>query len=112
MEEKSIKDRNREKAEFWTDHIKKWEESGLSQIDYCRENNVSRHRFTYWKIKNNKKINPIRFVPIITKPPTSSLPSGSIEPLRVQVGDKYRIEVGEGFSGETLVRLINTLLGM
>ena len=111
MEEKSIKDRNKEKADFWTDHIKKWEESGLSQIDYCRDNNLSRHRFTYWKIKNNKKNNPIRFVPIITKPSTSSI-HVRVEPLKVHVGDKYRIEVGEGFSGETLIRLINTLSGM
>ena len=111
MEAKIIKDRNREKADFWSDHIKSWEESGQSQIDYCRENNLSRHRFTYWKIKNNKKSNPIKFVPIITKPSTSSLDS-SIEPLKVQVGDKYRIEVGEGFSGETLIRLINTLSGI
>ena len=111
MEDRSIKERNREKADIWSDHIKSWEESGLSQIDYCRENNLSRHRFTYWKIKNSKKSNPIEFVPIITTPSTSSLDS-SIEPLKVKVGDKYRIEVGEGFSGETLIRLINTLSGI
>ena len=108
MEQKSIKDRNREKADFWADHIKRWQESGLSQIDYCLENNLSRHRFTYWKCKNNKKDNPIKFIPVIPRL-TRSSSHDNIEPLKVQVGDKYRIEVGEVFSEETLTRLIKTL---
>lgn len=111
METESIKERNRKKAIFWNDHIKRWKGSGLSQIDYCRENNLLKHRFTYWKCKNNKKANPVKFIPVISKPATSPLPN-SIEPLRVHVGDKYCIEVGEGFSGETLIRLINTLSDM
>ena len=111
MEEKGIKDKNREKADFWGDHIKRWEESGMSQIDYCLEYNLSRHRFTYWKCKNNKKDNPVKFIPIVTRSTISSL-HNSVEPLKVQVGDRYRIEVGEGFSGETLIRLINILSGM
>lgn len=108
MEEKRIKERNEEKAAFWNGHINKWKESKLSQIDYCRANNLSRHRFTYWKIKNNKKATPLKFVTIIPKHFTSPLDC-NISPLKVQIGDKYRIEVGEGFSGETLIRLINTL---
>ena len=111
MEEKSIKDMNREKGDFWADHIKRWQESGMSQIDYCLENDLSRHRFTYWKCKNNKKDNPVKFIPIVARSTISSL-HNSVEPLKVQVGDKYRIEVGEGFSGETLIRLINTLSAM
>jgi hypothetical protein len=111
MEVESIKEKNRKKALFWSDHIKRWEGSGLSQIDYCRANNLSRHHFTYWKCKNNRKNNPVKFISVVTKSSTSSLNS-IIEPLKVHVGDKYRIEVGEGFSEETLVRLINTLSDM
>jgi hypothetical protein len=108
MEGKSIKVRNEEKAAFWKEHINKWKESELSQTDYCRANDLSRHRFTYWKCKSKKKINPIKFIPIVTRASTLSL-HNSIEPLKVQVGDRYRIEVGEGFSEETLTRLIKTL---
>ena len=111
MEDKSIKERNREKALFWADHIRVWEGSGLSQIDYCRANNLSRHHFTYWKCKNSRKNNPVKFVPVVSKSSKSSL-HRSIEPLKVHVGDKYLIEVGEGFSGGTLIRLINTLSDM
>lgn len=111
MEAENKKEKNRKKALFWADHIKRWEVSGLSQIDYCRANDLSRHHFTYWKSKNNRKNKPVKFIPVVTKPSTPSL-HGTIEPLKVNVGDKYRIEVGEGFSGETLIRLIKTLSGM
>ena len=111
MEAESTKEKNRKKALFWADHIKRWEESGLSQIDYCRANGLSRHHFTYWKCKNNRKNNPVKFVSVVTQSSATSSPS-SIEPLKVHVGDNYRIEVGEGFSEETLTRLIKTLSGI
>ena len=110
MKAESTKEKNRKKALFWAAHIKRWEKSGLSQIDYCRANDLSRHHFTYWKCKNSRKNNPVKFVPVVAKSSPSS--QNITEPLKVQVGDKYRIEVGEGFSGETLTRLINTLSGI
>ena len=107
MKTESMREKNRKKAEYWTGHINKWKESGLKQIDYCRANNLSRQRFTYWKGKNNRKRKSIKFIPVIPKP-TPSL-SNNISPLKIHVGDKFRIEVGEGFSEETLTRLIKTL---
>ena len=111
MEAESTKEKNRKKTLFWADHIKRWEESGLSQIDYCRANDLSRHHFTYWKCKNNRKNNPVKFVSVVTQSSATSSPI-SIELLKVHVGDNYRIEVGEGFSEETLIRLIKTLSGI
>jgi len=111
MKQVTRSEKNREKEAHWIKHIESWKGSGLSQIDYCRENNLSRHRFTYWKLKNNKKANPVKFIPLISKPTVPSLHS-SMEPLKVHVGDRYLIEVGEDFSDETLRRLINTLADM
>lgn len=108
MEETNVKEKNNQRASYWNNHINNWKDSGLSQIDYCRKNNLSRHRFTYWKIKNTKKRSPVTFIPIVSKASATPL-NNSRSPLKVQIGDKYRIEVGEGFSGETLSRLIKTL---
>lgn len=109
MEAESIKDGDR-KAEYWKGHIERWKESGQSQIDYCRENNLSRHRFTYWKCKgNNKEVSTVRFIPVVTRSFKKSI-ENKTEPIKVQVGDIFRIEVGEGFCGETLTRLIKTLV--
>lgn len=29
----------------WEDHIKRWRESGLSKIEYCRVNNINKYTF-------------------------------------------------------------------
>jgi hypothetical protein len=107
METESIQERNRKKAEYWTGHINKWKESGLKQVDYCRANNLSRQRFTYWKSKDNRKRKSPKFIPVIPKP-TSLIPEKT-SPLKIHVGGKFCIEVGEGFSEETLTRLIKTI---
>ena len=35
----------------WLPHIEAWEKSGQSQSAYCREHNLVKSRFTYWKLK-------------------------------------------------------------
>jgi len=113
MEAENKKDRDREKAEYWRGHIDRWKESGQRQIDYCSENNLSRHRFTYWKCKgnknNHKEISKTRFIPVVTRPAVIRSLQRNTEPLKVEIEDRYRIEVGEGFCCETLTRLIKTL---
>jgi|WetSurMetagenome_2_1015567.scaffolds.fasta_scaffold1293420_2 hypothetical protein len=114
MEAENIKDRDSEKAEYWKVHIDRWKESGKRQIDYCSENNLSRHRFTYWKCKGNKnsdhkEVSKTRFIPVVTSPATIRPLHINTEPLKVQIEGRYRIEVGEGFCSETLTRLIKTL---
>lgn len=38
-------------AAHWQPHIEAWEDSGKSQAAYCREHNLVKSRFTYWKNK-------------------------------------------------------------
>jgi len=38
-------------AAQWLPHIEAWEKSGQSQSAYCREHNLVKTRFTYWKLK-------------------------------------------------------------
>jgi transposase len=35
----------------WLPHVEAWEQSGQSQSAYCREHNLVKSRFTYWKLK-------------------------------------------------------------
>ncbi len=109
MAEQTREDKNRERREFWESHIKAWEESGLNQIEYCNRHELSRHRFTYWKCKVDKKSEPITFMRVY---------QGSVQPfqginknipIRLIIRDQYRIEVGDGFSPQTLGQLVNTL---
>jgi len=36
---------------FWSDHILAWQNSGLSQSVYCREQDLCPQKFSYWKRK-------------------------------------------------------------
>ncbi len=40
-----------EKRRFWEEHLKNWELSGQSQVEYCRKNGINIKSFHYWKRK-------------------------------------------------------------
>ena len=61
---KSWKEVNEEKAVFWKTHINRWAESRLSQIEYCRQNNLRPNRFTYSKVKFGKPTLPMELVQV------------------------------------------------
>jgi hypothetical protein len=39
------------KSEFYAQHIKDWQQSGLSQEKHCKSINVSYPAFVYWRVK-------------------------------------------------------------
>ncbi len=43
------------KQAFWNHHIDTWYKSGLTQVQYCLENQLNKHTFTYWKSKLEKQ---------------------------------------------------------
>ena len=107
--EQTREEKNREKQEFWACHIESWKESGLKQIDYCRQNNLSRHRFTYWNCKLNKKIEPLAFVPIGGNTVRRGIQLNNQATLKLNIGGTYQIEIVDGFCPDTLSTLIHTL---
>ena len=39
------------KSAFYTQHIRDWQQSGTSQVKYCKSVNISYPAFVYWRIK-------------------------------------------------------------
>jgi hypothetical protein len=109
MVKQTREERNKDKREYWTRQITLWEKSGLSQIEYCKRNNLSRHVFTYWKCKGNKKQESLSFVPVLRKPTLNQIPVNRIAPIRIMLGSRYRIEIEDGFSPDTLGQLMYAL---
>ena len=108
MAEQTREERNREKQQFWASHIDLWKNSGLNQIEYCRQNELSRCQFTYWKCKLNKKVDPVTFVPVLGKSDHSQISFKNKAPIKLITGS-YQIEIGDGFSPDTLSTLLRTL---
>jgi len=91
------------KAEFWRGELERWRQSGLSARAFCRKEGVGLNSLRYWKAKIENGTNTVRG---LVKVAARVAPAGRLE---VVVSGRYRIRVPEGFDGEELVRLIQTL---
>ena len=109
MAEQTRKERNKEKQRVWTCRIDEWKSSGLSQSEYCRQKELSKCQFTYWKCKLVKKADPVRFVPVLGKSVRSQIPLNNQAPIKLIIDSRYQIEIGDGFSPDTLLTLILSL---
>ena len=109
MAEPTRNRRNREKERYWSKHIESWKDSGLRQVEYCRQKDLSRTRFTYWKCKLTKKAGPVTFIPIPGKTIRPQAYHNNQGCLKLNIGGTYQIEIGDGFSPDTLSTLIRTL---
>jgi len=45
------------KPSFWEHHLGRWQQSGLSQRAYCRQNDLKPHQFYYWR-RRTLKVRP------------------------------------------------------
>ena len=109
MIDKSRAEQLSEKRKFWKELIHHWQESGLTQTEYCRIHNLTPHQFTYWKKRIVKPPEtPISLVQVNMKSSFNPNPLHH-SPLRLIIGEQYRIEIDRGFDPATLQQLIFTL---
>ena len=47
-----------DKAPFWQAHITAWKTSGLSQAQYCQQQDIKFHNFAYWRTRLNQTAAP------------------------------------------------------
>ena len=98
------KEKGKSLVRYWKSHIDQWSNSGLTQTEYCRQKELSRHKFTYWKIKFKEKHLPVKFVHV---PHVSQVkPEAG---LKLNIGADVQIEIPDGFSQVTLEQVLKTL---
>jgi len=98
------------KEKIWKAHIRAFSRSGLSRREYCRQHNLSYHAFYYWKKKLFSRAGSgPDLVAVSLRTPVEEISSNSL--LKVEVGRRFKVEIREGFSSQTLARVISTLEG-
>jgi len=104
---------DQKRRQFWQVHIEAWSITGLSQAGYCRQNNLSINRFTYWKRKFQRENLPVEFVRIPVEPVKSAhlFPNNGVS-LRLSVDSRFTIEIPNGFTPITLEQVLLTLRGV
>ena len=99
-----------ERRQFWQTHVETWSLTGLSQTEYCRQNNLKPARFTYWKRKFKKESLPVEFVRISAESAKADhLFYNNEASLRLTVGSQFTIEIQDGFTPVTLQQVLLTL---
>ncbi|MCK5100591.1 MAG: IS66 family insertion sequence element accessory protein TnpB [Desulfobacteraceae bacterium] len=100
----SWKERNEVRRKFWKSHIKHWSESSISQLEYCRQNDLIPHQFTYWKTKFKNQNLPVEFIQVMPEPMNIDLAN-----LKLNISQGLQIEIPDGFTSTTLERVLTTL---
>jgi hypothetical protein len=98
-----------EKRVYWEEMLSRWQASGLSQIEFCRQNHLNRHRFNYWK---RRIIKSTQSVPLVQLEGLHGLCGKSFSNgamLGLIIEGRFRIEIPDGFNSATLEQLIGTL---
>jgi hypothetical protein len=98
-----------EKCRFWQEQINRQMHSKLSQAQFCEQNGLKLHQFSYWKYKHGKNATDtdITFVSVPMASFRTSLPARAALHLVTDAG--HRIEVYPGFDPATLKQLIAVL---
>ena len=96
-----------QKRQHWKTHIESWQQSGLSQLDYCREHALKPHQFTYWKKRIVRSDTDISFVPLHFSQNLPAVVKASTIHLITPNG--YRIELGAGFDLAAVKQLLSTV---
>ena len=109
------------RQDFWSEHIARYEQSGLSRPEYCRQNGLKFSTFKSWRYQLNKRAKRKRdyiesggFVELNTR--VMSLPlnlSGSINKgseysMRLTYGN-YQVELSNHFSIGALRDLLQVI---
>ena len=97
--------------EYWSGHIGRWKESGLSKATYCRRNGLAQHCFHYWFHKLERSAEAPPTVVPVSFPLQGPLPEHK-PALSIKVGSRFEVTIQGDFHPPVLKKLIRTLEAM
>jgi hypothetical protein len=101
-----------QKRTYWKQHIDSWQETGLTQAEYCRQHNLKHHQLVYWKKRFIKTETDVSFVPLKLEDLLDMPARADRAPLCLVIDDQFKIEIRAGFDAPLLRQLIFVLRGL
>ena len=95
---------------YWEEEIRKWEKSGLKQVEYCREAGHDQRHFSLWKIKlskTRKRKAKNKFIEIPKEVISQTL--NQEENYSIIIDGNLQIQITNNFNPLTLQNLVRTL---
>ena len=112
MEQISRAERLEQKRNYWKQHIDSWQETGLTQAEYCRRHNLKHYQLVYWKKRFLKTETAVSFVPLELERLLDIPCQQDRAPLCLVINNHFKIEISAGFDPQLLRQLIFTLRGL
>ena len=112
MEELSRAEQLEQKRSYWKHHIESWQQTGLTQTEYCRRHNLRHHQLVYWKKRFSKAEAGVSFVPIKLDDLLDMPSQPDHAELCLVINNQFKIEVRQGFDALLLRQLIFALRGL
>ncbi len=112
MDQLSRAEQLEQKRSYWRKHIDSWQQTGLTQAEYCRQHNLKHHQLVYWRKRFLKTETDVSFVPLQLED-LLDLPARQKQaPLVLVINSQFKIEIRAGFDAQLLQQLIFALRGL
>ena len=101
-----------QKRSYWKQHIDSWQETGLTQTEYCRQHNLKHHQLVYWKKRFLKTEKNVSFVSVKLEELLEMPARQDQASLILVINNQFKIEIRAGFDTQLLRQLIFALRGL
>jgi hypothetical protein len=112
MHEFSRAEQLEQKRSYWKQHIDSWQETGLTQVEYCRQHNLKHHQLVYWKKRFLKAEKNVSFVSVKLEELLEMPCRQDQASLILVINNQFKIEIRAGFDAQLLRQLIFALPGL
>ena len=109
MEQISRAEQLEQKRAYWKQHIDSWQETGLTQREYCRRHNLKHHQLVYWKKRFFKAETEVSFVPLKLEGLLDLSDRPQHASLTLVIDNQFKVEIRAGFDTQLLRQLIFSL---
>jgi len=112
MDELSRAEQLEQKRSYWKQHIECWQETGLTQTEYCRRHNLKHHQLVYWKKRFLTTESNVSFVPVKLEDLLDLPARHDRASLSLIINSQFKVEIRTGFDMQLLRQLIFALQGL
>ena len=112
MHELSRAEQLEQKRSYWKQHIESWQETGLTQVEYCRQHNLKHHQLVYWKKRFLKTETDVSFVSLKLDDLLDIPARPDHASLSLVIDNHFKIDIRAGFDARLLRQLIYALRGL
>ncbi len=112
MVKKSRAEQLEQKRTYWKRHINSWQETGLTQVEYCRQHDLKHHQLVYWKRRFLKTETDVSFVSLKLDDLLDIPTQPERTTLSLVINNHFKVEIRHGFDAQLLRQLILALRGL